>query len=73
MCNPTGAYHVQHVVCQAVRKDSSATKFDRVEIAFIFSAVFHRRTPLTDERGEETGVPGENPDDELQKNASLKP
>ena len=32
--NITSAYHVQHVACHVVRMDSSAIKFDRVEIAF---------------------------------------
>ena len=39
-------------------------KFDRVEIAFIL-ALFYCVKPLTDEGGDETGVPKENPDDEL--------
>ena len=58
------ANHVQHIeqhaVCHLVRRDSCAIKFDRVEIVFI-SAVFDGLKPLTDEGGEETGVPGENP------------
>ena len=47
-CNTSGAYHVQHVVCHVLRRDSSAIKFERVEIAFILS---HYRwlKPLTDE------------------------
>ena len=32
--NTSGASYVQHV-CHVVRRDSSAIKFDRVEIAFI--------------------------------------
>ena len=36
-----------------------AIKYDRVEIAFIW-ALFYWLKPLTDEGGEETGVPGEN-------------
>ena len=43
-----------------IRRYSSAIKFDRVEIAFIV-ALFHWLKPLTDDGGEETGVPGENP------------
>ena len=31
----SSAYHVQHVVCHMVRRDSSAAKFDRAETAFI--------------------------------------
>ena len=59
MCNRSSACHVQHV-CHVVRRDSSATKFDRVEIASIL-ALFYWLKPLTAEGGEETGVPGENP------------
>ena len=54
------ANHVQHFVCHWVRRDSSVIKFDRLEIAFI-SALFYWLKPLTDEGGEETGAPGENP------------
>ena len=46
--------------CDMVRRDSSAIKFDRVEITFI-SAFILLAEPLTNERGEETRVPGENP------------
>ena len=59
MCNTLSAYHVHHAVYHLVRRDSSAIKFDRVEIAFIL-ALFYWLKPLTDEGGEETRVPGEN-------------
>ena len=36
-CNTLSAYHAQRVVCQLVRRDSSAIKFNRVEIVFYFS------------------------------------
>ena len=49
-----------HVACHIVQRDSSAIEFDRIEIAFIFSSIL-LTDPLTDERGEEHGVPGENP------------
>ena len=49
-----------HVTCHLVRRDSSAIKFDRVEIAFIW-ALFYWLNHETDEGGEETRVPGENP------------
>ena len=65
-CNTSGAFHAQHTVCHVVRIDSSAIKFDRAEIAFILAS-FHWLKPLTDERGEETEVPGETSDDEPQK------
>ena len=51
---------MQGVVCHLIRRDSSAIKFDRVEIAFILD-LLHWQKPLTDEGGEETGAPGENP------------
>ena len=60
-CNTSSAYHVQPAVCHLVRRDSSAIKFDRVEIALMLAFLFYRLKPLTDEGGEETGVPGENP------------
>ena len=58
-CNTSSAYHVQHVVHHVVQRDSSVIQFDRVGIAFI-SALFYWLKPVTDEREEETGVPGEN-------------
>ena len=51
--------------------DSSAIKFDRVEIAFIL-ALFHWPKPLTDEGGEKTGVPRENPRRIAYENATYK-
>ena len=59
-CNTSSDYHVQHVMCEVVRRDSSAIKADRVEIAFII-ALFYWLKPLTNEEGEETRVPRENP------------
>ena len=59
-CKTSSARYVQHVVCHVVRRDSSAIKFDRVEIAFIL-ALFYWLKPLTDEGGEESGMPRENP------------
>ena len=29
MCNPSGAQHLQHVVCHVIRRDSSGIKFDK--------------------------------------------
>ena len=51
---------MQQVVCHVVRRGSSDTNFDKVEITFI-SALFYWLIPFTDEGGEETRVPGENP------------
>ena len=39
-CNTSSAHHVQHAVCHVVRRDSSAIKFYRVEITFIFRFIF---------------------------------
>ena len=48
-------------VCRVPRGwDSLAIEFDRVEIAFV-SALSYWLKSLTDERGEQTGVPEENP------------
>ena len=49
-----------HVMCHVVQRDSSAIKFDRVEIAFML-ALFYWVNHQPNEGGEETGVPGENP------------
>ena len=61
-CSTWSAYPVQvsYVTCHLVRRDSSAIKFDRVEIAFIW-ALFFWLNHCTNEGGEETGEPGENP------------
>ena len=47
-------------MCHLVQMDSSASMFDRGEIAFIL-ALFDWLKPLTDDRGEETRVPRETP------------
>ena len=50
-----------NVLCAAwYEGDSSAIKFDRVEIAFILALLYWLK-PLTDEVGEETGALGEYP------------
>ena len=59
-CNTSSVYHVQHIVCHVVRRDSAAVKLDRVEIACIL-ALFYWLKSLTNEGGEGTRVPGENP------------
>ena len=60
MCNTLSAYHMQRVVYHLVRRDSSAIKFDRVEIASILALLYWLK-PLANEGGEETGAPRENP------------
>ena len=76
------ANHVQHIgrlsrakcrdTCHGIRRDSSATKFDRVETAFILAFFWGGggAEPLIDKRGEETGVPGENPWRRASENAT---
>ena len=59
-CNTSSAYHVQHVVSHVVGGDSSAIKFDKAEFVFI-PALFYWLKPLTDEGGDETGGPRQNP------------
>ena len=52
-------------MCHVIRRNSSAFKFEslnRIYLSYILLA-----EPLTDEGGEESGVPGETPGDELQK------
>ena len=36
-CNTSSAFYLEHIVCYVLRRDSSAIKFDRVEIAFILA------------------------------------
>ena len=47
-CNTSSIYHVHRVVCHLVQGDSSAAKFDRVEIAFILALLYWLK-PLADE------------------------
>ena len=63
------ANHVQHIeplsratciTCHMVRRDCSAVKFDRVEVAFMLAFILLAEQ-LTGEGGEETGVPGKKP------------
>ena len=39
-CSTQSAYHVQHVVCHMVPRDSSGIKSDRVDIAFILALFY---------------------------------
>ena len=59
-CNTAGAHNAKHVVYHMVWMDSSAIQFDRVKIVFIL-ALFCWLKQLTNEGGEGTGVPRENP------------
>ena len=48
-CNTSSVYHAQcHVMCHVVRRDSSAIKFDRIEIAFVV-ALFYWLNYYSDE------------------------
>ena len=40
MQHTSGAYHVQYVVVHVMHRDTSAIKFDRVEISFILAIFF---------------------------------
>ena len=60
---------MQPAVCHLVRRDGSATKFGRAEIAFILP-LFCWLKPLTDKGEEETGVPAENPWRQASENAT---
>ena len=54
-CNTSRAYHVQHIVCHLVRRDSSANKFDS---AFILALLCWLK-PLTDDDKKATQLPRE--------------
>ena len=54
---------MQHVICHVVQRDSSAISL--TEFSFILSA-----KPLTDEGGEETGVPREDMRRQASENAT---
>ena len=43
-CNTSSIYHMQHVVCPMVRRDSSAFKFDRLEITFFLANILSAET-----------------------------
>ena len=43
MCK-LSAYHVQHVMCCLVQRDSLAIEFDRVEITFILAFILLAET-----------------------------
>ena len=47
-CNTRSTYHMQHVTCHVVGRDSSAIKFGRVEISFILAS-FYWLKPLAGE------------------------
>ena len=70
-CNTSSVFHMQHVMYPEVRRDSSAIKFDRVEIAFFFFFAFVLLAePLNRWRREENRVPRENPRRWYSENAT---
>ena len=71
-CSTSNVYHMQHVVCHLVERDSSAVNLDRVEITFIL-ALFDWLKSLTDEEGAETEVPRKIALTNLRKCHILKP
>ena len=72
VCNTSGTYHVQHVMCHMVWRDNSAIMFDRVSITFLLASFYWlNHVPLKEGRTRE--CPEKTPDDELQKCHILKP
>ena len=59
-CDTSSAYHVQHVACYLVRRDSSVVKVDKFKMAFIL-ALFYWVKTVTDGEREKTGVGAEKP------------
>ena len=57
-------------MCHMVRRDSSAIKFDSLNCIYLNFILLAE--PLTNEGGEETGVPGENPWQWASENATYK-
>ena len=65
-CYTSSAYHVQHDVLRATWYEGTARQtLNRIYLSFILLA-----EPLTNEGGEETGVPGENPWQRASENAT---
>ena len=72
MQNTSSAYHAQvtcmHVACHLVRRDSSAIKFDRVELkSHLFQLYFIGWTTKPTKEGRKPEYPEKTPGDELQK------
>ena len=57
---------MQHVVSHVIGRDSSAIKFDRVEIEFMLALLYWLK-PLPAEEGRKPEYPEKTPGDELQK------
>ena len=66
MCNTWSAYHVQHVVCHVVRRDSSATSVAEFKShSFYLYVIGLSHLPLNE--GRKLEYPEKPSDDELQK------
>ena len=65
-CSTESACHVQHGVCHAVGKDSSAIKFERVKLTFFLPSFYWLNHKPT-KKGRKPEYPEKTPDDELQK------
>ena len=63
-------FYMQFIMCHVAWRDSSATEFDWVKITFII-ALFYWLKPLSDEGGDETGVPGEKPRHRASESATF--
>ena len=62
MCNTSSAYLVQHVMLNATWYEGTAQLLNLTELEIVFIlALFYWLDHWSDEGGEETGVPGENP------------
>ena len=60
-CNTLSAYHMQHVVIRATWYEGTAQLLSLTELkSHLFELYLNWLKPLTDEGGEETGVPEEN-------------
>ena len=60
-CNTTSADHVQHVVLHATWYEGTVQLLSLTELKSHLFELYLLAQPLTDEGGEETRVPGENP------------
>ena len=63
------AYHVRHVVLRATWYEGTAQLLKH-SLNHIYFSFVYLAEPLTDEGGEETGVPGENPLQRASENAT---
>ena len=60
-CNTSSSCHVQYIVLYATWYEGTAQLLSLIELKSHLLSFILLAEPLTDEGGEETGVPGENP------------